>query len=316
MDPRGGMPTAALAGMADTIMVPPPRLSWSAVFGGAFFAIGIWLLLHLLGLGIGLSAIDPDNPNTLRGAGIGTGIWSLIAPLIALFLGGFVATRVSPAIDRFTGAIHGGIVWALTTVFGMVLLLSALSAVVGTAFHIGGRVLETTAGVVGNAAQQGDAGDTLRTMGVDENELIRPVNERLARQGLPPVTSDQLEAATRDTLRTSVQQGHFDRQTMITSLSEHTAMSPQEADRAARDIENQFNTRVSQVGHDVQRGALQAADTSGPVVLWTFAAMLLGLIAAGLGALLGVRRRELRMITVERGGTVVTPGGVGMPVAT
>ena len=50
------------------------RISWSAVFAGVLVAIVSQMLLTLLGLGIGLSTVDPvseQNPT----AGLGTGMF-------------------------------------------------------------------------------------------------------------------------------------------------------------------------------------------------------------------------------------------------
>src|SRR5688500_18139947 len=104
----------------------PVRLSWGAIFGAAFVALGIWVLLYALGLALGLSALEPTSPNSARAAGIGTGIWSLIAPLIALFVGGFVAARSSGVLERMVGALHGAVLWGLTTVFGIMVMGVAL----------------------------------------------------------------------------------------------------------------------------------------------------------------------------------------------
>src|SRR5438477_10327762 len=68
-----------------------PQMRWSAVFAGAVVSVGLWVLLQMLGTGIGLAVIDTNDPHSLRGIGIGTGIWSVIAPLLALFFGGMVA---------------------------------------------------------------------------------------------------------------------------------------------------------------------------------------------------------------------------------
>jgi hypothetical protein len=275
----------------DTTTVAPSRLSWSAVFGGAVFAVGVWLLLHLLGMGIGLTTVDPNHPNTLRGAGIGSGIGSLFAPLIALFVGGLVAARVATTSDRVTGAIHGAIVWALTILFGAALLFSAASAIIGSVAQVSGQAVGAVAETAGRAIQGGGADQSLQSLGVDENALIQPVNQRLAQQGLPPMTAQQLEQATRDALRSSVQQGRFDRETIIRALDENTAMSRSEAERATGDIESGFNQRVTQLGQSIEHGAAQVADTTGTVMLWTFAGLLLGLIASVLGAVLGQRQR-------------------------
>ena len=70
-----------------------PYLHWSAIFGGALLATGVWILLQVLGTGVGLSAVDTSDASSLRGVGIGTGIWSIIAPLIAMFVGGLLVGR-------------------------------------------------------------------------------------------------------------------------------------------------------------------------------------------------------------------------------
>ena len=36
--------------------VPSQRLSWSAIFGGTFFALGIMLILSLFGVAVGAAA--------------------------------------------------------------------------------------------------------------------------------------------------------------------------------------------------------------------------------------------------------------------
>ena len=84
------------------------HVRWSVIFAGTVFSIGLWILLQSLGMGLGLAAVDTDNAGSLRGVGIGTGIWSLIAPLIALFVGGLVVGRMMGVRDRLGAAIHGG----------------------------------------------------------------------------------------------------------------------------------------------------------------------------------------------------------------
>jgi hypothetical protein len=48
----------------------------------------------------------------LRSAGIGTTVASLAAPLIALFIGGYVAGRLATTFDGKVGATHGLVTWA------------------------------------------------------------------------------------------------------------------------------------------------------------------------------------------------------------
>src|SRR5262245_57805441 len=104
-----------------------PQLRWSAVFGGTILAIGLWILLQVLGMGLGLAAVNTDNAGNLKGIGIGTGIWTLIAPLIALFLGAWLAGRMSGSRDKKIGAMHGGVIWALAMIIGLWAVVSTVS---------------------------------------------------------------------------------------------------------------------------------------------------------------------------------------------
>ena len=107
-------------------------LGWSAIFAAAVVAIGAWIVLHMLGMAIGLITIDPNDASNLRKIGIGTGVWSLIAPIVALFIGGLVAGRLAPTINTANAAIHGAVVWALSviaacfTLFTMMRVMPAL----------------------------------------------------------------------------------------------------------------------------------------------------------------------------------------------
>ncbi len=129
-----------------------PRLSWGAIFGGTFTALGVWALLYSLGLALGLSSINPANPSSARAAGIGAGIWSLIAPLIALFIGGMIASRTAGLVDRGAGAIHGAVLWGLTTVVGVVVLSYVLGSVVGGIVGAGTHLATAAAPAVTSAA--------------------------------------------------------------------------------------------------------------------------------------------------------------------
>lgn len=91
-------------------------IGWSAILAATAVAIGAWIVLHLLGISIGLITINPDDASNLKSIGIGTGVWSLIAPIVALFIGGLVAGRLAPTINTANAAIHGAVVWALSVI--------------------------------------------------------------------------------------------------------------------------------------------------------------------------------------------------------
>lgn len=275
----------------------PSRLSWSAIFGGAFVALGVWILLYSLGLALGLSAMDPNDPGSAKSAGIGTGIWSLIAPLIALFFGGFVAARTAGVLDKGGGALHGAVLWGLTTLAGTILMSMALSSLMGAVFSVGKTAVGAAGTAVVGAATQG--GEAAKAFGLDANDALGPVNQRLAQEGKPTVTADQIQKATNDVLSTALRTGQLDREVLVTSIADNTKLSRQDAEDVATRVEQQFNQtkgqikqQAGQIGQQVQAGALKAADTTGRVFWGIFGSLLLGLVSSVLGATLGVSRRQ------------------------
>ena len=113
-----------------------PALRWSAVFAGALVAVGLWVLLQLLGMGAGLAAVDLDDSGSLRSLGIGTTVWSILAPLLALFAGGVVAGRLATTFDPKVGATHALVAWAIASLAGIVALAWLISAIAGGAVHV------------------------------------------------------------------------------------------------------------------------------------------------------------------------------------
>lgn len=119
---------------------PPTRISWGAIFAGAVAALSLWILLTVFGLALGVSAIDAAHPSTVRTLGVFTGLWSLLSPLIALLIGGAVASRGAGVATRLGGAMQGLVMWGITLIAG--------------AYFVGGAVLSVTkdATNVGRAA--------------------------------------------------------------------------------------------------------------------------------------------------------------------
>ncbi|AKF79925.1 hypothetical protein OWM54_13655 [Myxococcus sp. MISCRS1] len=283
----------------------PFKLSWGAILGGTFVALGVLILLYSLGLALGLSSVDPSNPGSARSAGIGTGIWGLIAPLIALFAGGFVASRTAGVVDKGGGAMHGAVMWGLTTIAGVALMGMVISTIVGTAVRTATGVVGATGAAVAGAASQGD--QVANAFGLDANDALGPVNERLRAEGKPAITANQLEAATKDIVTTAVRTGDVNRELLVGSIAENTRLSRQDSEDVANRVQGQIDAaraKVGQVGQQVQQGALVAADKSGRVFWGIFGALLLGLIASVLGAGLGVSKRQ----RVYAEGAISTPG--------
>jgi hypothetical protein len=271
---------------------------WGAILGGVFMAAAIWIVLYLFGLGAGLTAIEPNETSSWRAIGLGTGIWGVIAPIIALFIGGLVVSRLAPTPNRLNRLIHGGLVWAVTTLLAITMLWMLASSIVSGAVAAGGQVVSTAAGAVEGAAGAVDR-DTLSSLGININDLLGPINQRLRADGKPEVTAAQLEAAVKDALRTAVRTGNIDRQALVTALAKNTALTPRDANEIATIIEarwQEVRQRGSEIANRASTAALQAAEATGKALMGLSVALILGLAAAAGGSLLTgkVDRRRVR----------------------
>lgn len=95
------------------------RISWGGIWAGVLVVLGTLLVLTTLGLAIGFSADARDvSPQKI---GTGAIIWARIALLIALFLGGAAATRMSMVWDRPTALAQGTLVWVASFIVGHIL---------------------------------------------------------------------------------------------------------------------------------------------------------------------------------------------------
>jgi hypothetical protein len=261
---------------------------WGAILAGVFMAAAIWIVLYLFGLGAGLTAIDPSGTSSLRAIGLGTGIWGAIAPIIALFIGGLVVSRLAPTPNRLNRVIHGGLVWAVATLVAIAMLFMLASSLVSGAMAAGGQVVGKAAGAVGGAAGSVDR-DTLSSLGIDSNDLLGPVNQRLRADGKPEVTAPQLEAAVKDALGTAVRTGNVDRQGLVAALAKNTALTPRDANQIATTIEarwREVRQRGSELANRASTAALEAAEATGKALLGLAIALILGLAAAAGGSLL------------------------------
>jgi hypothetical protein len=248
-----------------------PILRWSAVFAGAFFALGVWVLLWVLGLAVGLSSVDMNNPASVASW---TGIWTLIAPLIALFVGGLVAGRVSGPVDRVTGILHGAVMWGLTTVAGVLVVGSLIGALAGGIAKAGG------------AAAQG-VGGTGAFLSADD--LLGPVNSKLRAEGKPAVTAEQVGRAIKSMQSTAAAGGTLDRNTFSRALSQNTNLSRQDA----LDIADQFQGQLGAAKQGLEQGAVKVARVSGKAFWGVFIALALGLLTSVLGSAAGVSRKRV-----------------------
>ena len=266
----------------------PVKFSWGSVFAGMVAALGVWILLYAFGLALGLSTVNPDAPSSVRGSGIFTGVWSLIVPLIALFVGGMVAGRGAGPVTRGEGAIHGLIVWGLTTVVGLWMVVSLFGSIVSGAGKLGQSAMQAGGQLIPGAMPKGD-------LQIDE-KLLAPVNERLRAEGKSEITGQQVQTSITEVARNAASGGKLDRQALADSLARNTGLSQQDVD----ELSGRLEAQLSQTKDQVQTTALKAADATGKVFWGVFGALFLGLVAAMLGGFAGAPKRQITEVAVAR----------------
>jgi hypothetical protein len=245
------------------------RVSWGGIFGGVLCAVGLLLLLAALGVAIGISAADPGETRAST-IGTGAGIWAGISLLLALFLGGLVATRTGAISDRTTGFFEGALVWVVTILLMGYLATSGISTVAGGVFNMLGGATKA----VGSVMQAGSAD-------VDLSGSVDQMVQRLK----DPKTAQQIA--------TAIGMPRFEVEKALSETAQRVEQSRDNPGQAAAQARQRLAQLVDQAKSS---GALeQKAEELKPQAsraAWiTLGALLLSLLAAVLGAMAG-RRRE------------------------
>lgn len=205
------------------------RISWSAVFAGVLVAIVSQMLLTLLGVGIGLSTIDPvTEGNPVAGLGTGSAIWYIVSSLLSLFVGGWIAGRLASAPRLFDGIIHGVLTWCLATLLTIYFLTTTIGSIIGGAGRLVGSLARTAGSAVavaapgiGNAVQGQLKENGVDLQNLDLNDLKEEANKLLRQTGDASLNPNTLE-------RKANQAGQ-----QAKTAADRAATNPQSADDVA-----------------------------------------------------------------------------------
>jgi hypothetical protein len=243
------------------------KVSWGGVFAGVLVALGVSMLLATLGVAIGISAVDPSDVNS-SAIGIGAAIWGGLQLLVALFIGGMVATRVGAVIDRTTGFFEGVLVWVVSIVLMTYLAASGVASVASGAFTLVGGATQTAGAVL---RQQG-GGDNIDISG-SVDEMASELRSAAMADRVASITGLSANEA-RTTLATAADRVEANR--------DNPARAAEEAGRAIASAFDRARASgaLAQQAEEIQP---EAASTA-----WlAFLAMLLSLAAATTGAMVG-----------------------------
>jgi hypothetical protein len=158
---------------ANRLWVPLGKLTWGAIFAGVLVTAVTQMLLSLLGVGIGLSAVNAiTDTDPMKELGVGSILWWSISMLVSLFLGGWTAGKISKAATRPFLTWHGLITWCTFTVISFFILTSSARRVVAGAGNILGTALTAGASLSNKPADL----DISNITG-DANSLLYPYND-------------------------------------------------------------------------------------------------------------------------------------------
>jgi hypothetical protein len=281
------------------------------VLAGTIAALGIHLLLTVLGVGAGLAIFRPmTDTNPVATFSVGSAIvWSLFA-IIALSFGGWVAGRFSGCPK--SGLVHGVLVWSLTLIITLPLLalgtglaLGRVMKIQGDGLGIGrqavvfaGRDVATTAAkrshdqlcsFVEEAVQSIPTNAAPKAGIRAQREVGFAVAKLFAPGNTAAFQANRMEAI--NALIVYTEMSAADATTTIDAWTTSHKNLQAELDKIKAEAEQKAKATVGQAAHHLSCAAR-----------WSFFALLIGLLGAALGGRCGakcaLRNADLQRVPV------------------
>lgn len=281
-----------------TTVVSDPRptmghpVCWKGVLAGAVAAVGVSLILLVLGSGLGLATGSPWT-FSLASFSAKIAIWLIVMQWASAAIGGYLAGRLRPAPRLvhddevyFRDTAQGFLTWCVATLIVAMFLGSATTAAVS------GGVQSATviaAGAAAGAVANGPAdphGGPAEMLAYDVDTMFRGP----ADGSLPPADpASRMEAA----------------RIIANAVANDGALAPQDRDYLAQGVAKRTGVSVEEAGARVDRviadlgekkqDAMQAAEkarkVSATVSIFTALSLLLGAFIACVAGVIGGRHR-------------------------
>lgn len=315
---------------------PLKRISWSAVIAGVIAALIIHLLLGILGTAIGASVIDPQQEsNPLDHIGTGALIWTGVSMLLAIIAGGYVAGRLA----QREGALHGLLMFGVSTLITLWLAFSLASGVIGGAFSIlGAGASAVGSGVSAVAPSIGNiAKEKLQENNINLDQLQNELQTTLRQTGKPELQPEKLQQdvskeanGAEDQAKETAQnpqnadndivnwiQGVInrhsdtlqaaDREALKNVIKARTGKSDQEAEQIVNQTADSYQKAVAQfqqLKQQAEQKAREAAEKAAAVTAkaswFTFFILIIEALLAAVFGRIGRRTQPHTVLTNER----------------
>ena len=315
-------PTASRTTIVPSEYAAFNRVRWGAVIAGALLSLVTFFALNLLGIGIGLTTIDPaqESGNALSGLGTGALVWNVVSSLLAVLAGGYAAGKLSGFPKKSNAAMHGLLSWALFTAAGIYMLTTT----VGSVFNTVGSALSSVVSGAGSAVaaavpnnldaqlyQQWQQADlSLADIRREALQLLEDTDKRALDpdriEARAQRTADRAQRNAADAAQNPYrasgeinavldrikQRGDrtisaADQEALVNVLAERSEMSEAEARQAVNGWSAKFENAMATVGNKVDNFTDQAATTVGNATDGIGTAAILSFFALLLGAAAG-----------------------------
>jgi len=285
-----------------------PTLCWGAIIGGTVAAIGIQVLLSILGVGAGLAMFTPmtDARPAAAFSEEAAAIWTGCA-LVALFFGAVIAGRFSHSLHG--GFVHGIMVWCLTLIITLVLVSMGTGMVMGGALKVLGTSIGTggkaVASAVGDVVKDGAkrSSDQIQSF---VQEAVQSISTNAAPKATTRANREISFAVTKLFAPGNDVNSQTNRAAVIKALMDYTQVSEAEATKTVDDWTLSYNNLKTELDNlkttaeqKAKEAADQAASNLSSAAIWSFSGLLIGLLVSAGGGVLG-GDHALRRVKVLR----------------
>jgi hypothetical protein len=274
-------------------------VAWSAILAGAATAASLWMILMILGAGLGLSSI-PYRPNAemaIGTFGVATIAWLVFSQIAASGMGGYIAGRLRtrwlgvPGDEVwFRDTAHGFLAWAVSALVTATVLTAMIGSVVSDGIEAGAVSADSAPGAVSTDVRANGGGMTDRlAYYVDMLYRTDAANGQRYSPGAA-VTAEVARVFTN-----GLHEGRLppaDIRYLGTTVAEVTGLSQDDAQTRVADIFGQLQSQRGASDGNERTLAEQARKAAATATLWLFIALLSGAFLASLMAIVGGRQRD------------------------
>ncbi len=299
------MSITGTSGAAAPIESSKSAMSWGPIFGGAFAATGVTLILLLLGSGVGLTMISPwpGQSASAESIGVTAAIWLVVVQWLSAALGGYLTGRLRTkwaAIHSdevfFRDTAHGLISWAVATVFVVGFLASSLTSLAGAGAQAVGQAATTAsvAGAVSSASSESSVTDLSTSYFTDA--LLRGDQN-------PPQTNPAQGNIASEVSRIILQgavQGEIpaeDKSYLATIVASRTGLSETDAKARVDAVLKRVDDAKLAAQEAADKGRKAAATTA---MLGALSLIIGAFIASAAAAIGGRQRDEVQDVVLDR----------------